>query len=559
MAMSGVPVIVLREGSERSTGRDAQHNNIMAAIAIGEAVRSTLGPKGMDKMLVDSMGDIIITNDGATILDELDVEHPAAKLVIQVSKSQDKEVGDGTTSAVVIAGELLKRGEELLNKKIHGTRIVQGYKKAAAKAQELLKEISIKADINDKELLKKIAKTALNSKGVTNAREHIAELAVDAALAVKEERDGEIIVDLENVKILQRQGKSLSESKLVKGITLDKEVLHHDMPKDVTNAKIALIDANIEIEKTEFDAEIRITDPTSIQSFLNNEEKMLREMVDKIANTGANVLICQKGIDDMAQHFLAKKGILAVRRVKKSDMEKLARATGGRVVSNIDELSADDLGEAGHVYHEKIGEDDYVFVEECKNPRAVTVILRGANKYTTDEAERAFTDALSVVRDVIEDGYVLPGGGASEIELSLKLREFANTVKGKERLAIEAFAEALEIIPVTLAENAGFDPIDKLNAIIAAHGSGKKYHGLDVYTGEINDMIKVGVVEPIRVKLQAIKSASEAAEMVLRIDDVIATKPSKDEEGAGAPGGAGGMGGGMGGMGGMPPGMGGMM
>ncbi len=549
--MAGQPVIILKEGTERNTGRDAQKNNLMAGIAIAEAIKSTLGPKGMDKMLVDSLGDMVITNDGATILDELDVEHPAAKLLIQVSKSQDKVVGDGTTTAVVLAGELLKKGGELLDKKVHPTHIVSGYKKAAEEAQKILDEIALKTSDKEREVLTKIAMTALNSKSVSNAREIIANLAVDAALAVLEDRNGEVTVDIDNVKILQRQGKSLADSILIKGIALDKEVLHPDMPKRVENAKIALINRNIEVEKTEFDAEIRISDPLSIQAFLDQEEKMIKEMVEKIAATGANVLICQKGIDDLAQHFLAKKGIMAVRRVKKSDMEKLARATGARIISNLEDLTEKDLGEAGLVRAEKIGDDDYVFVEECKNPQAVTVMLRGASKYTTDEAERAFVDALSVVRDVLEDKAYLPGGGAPEAELSVKLEQFANKLSGKEGLAAKAFAEALRIIPMTLAENAGYDPIEKLTELISAHGKGENRVGLNVLTGEIADMVEMGVVEPLRVKKQAIKSASEAAEMIMRIDDVIAVKSSEDKGGAPGQGGAGGMPG-MGGMGGMP-------
>jgi len=561
--MTGQPILLLREGSERTKGRQAQQNNITASSAIAEAVRSTLGPRGMDKMLVDSLGDVVITNDGATILEELDVEHPAAKLVIQVAKSQDKEVGDGTTTAVVIAGELLKRGDELLDKKVHGTRIVSGYKMAAKKAQELLDEIAIDVQKDDRDMLIKIANTALNSKAVHTAKDKIAALAVDAVLAIAEDVDGKSVADLDNVKIIQKSGLKLSDSHLVAGVIIDKDVLHAGMPKKVDDAKIALINANIEVEKTEFDAEIRISDPDSIQSFLDQEENAIKDMVDKIEAAGANVVICQKGIDDLAQHFLSKKGIMAVRRVKKSDMGKIAKATGGKIISSIKEISADDLGNAGKVEERKLGDDTYIYVSEAPNPKSVSIILRGSSKYATDEAERAITDALSVVRNVVEDGKMLPGGGFPEIYLNGKLEEFADTQTGKERLAIKAFAESLLIIPTTLAENAGLDPLDIVAELKAAHSEGKANIGLDLsqhnigVLGKPGDMKELGIVEPIRVKRQALKSASEAAELILRIDDVIAVKGGGDEQMP--PGGMGGMPGGMGGMpggmGGMPPGM----
>jgi len=563
MSMTGQPILLLREGSERTKGRQAQQNNITASSAIAEAVRSTLGPRGMDKMLVDSLGDVVITNDGATILEELDVEHPAAKLVIQVAKSQDKEVGDGTTTAVVIAGELLKRGDELLDKKVHGTRIVSGYKMAAKKAQELLDEIAIDVQKDDRDMLIKIANTALNSKAVHTAKDKIAALAVDAVLAIAEDVDGKSVADLDNVKIIQKSGLKLSDSHLVAGVIIDKDVLHAGMPKKVDDAKIALINANIEVEKTEFDAEIRISDPDSIQSFLDQEENAIKDMVDKIEAAGANVVICQKGIDDLAQHFLSKKGIMAVRRVKKSDMGKIAKATGGKIISSIKEISADDLGNAGKVEERKLGDDTYIYVSEAPNPKSVSIILRGSSKYATDEAERAITDALSVVRNVVEDGKMLPGGGFPEIYLNGKLEEFADTQTGKERLAIKAFAESLLIIPTTLAENAGLDPLDIVAELKAAHSEGKANIGLDLsqhnigVLGKPGDMKELGIVEPIRVKRQALKSASEAAELILRIDDVIAVKGGGDEQMP--PGGMGGMPGGMGGMpggmGGMPPGM----
>lgn len=557
MSLAGQPIIILKEGSERTKGRQAQQNNITASSAIAEAVRSTLGPRGMDKMLVDSLGDVVITNDGATILEELDVEHPAAKLIIQVAKSQDKEVGDGTTTAVVVAGELLKLGDELLEKKVHGTKIVQGYKLAAKKAQELLDQVAIKVDKTDKDLLVKIAHTALNSKAVHTAKDKIAELAVSSILAIMDETDGSTEADLDQIKIIQKQGLSLAQSHLVEGVIIDKDVLHAGMPKTVEGAKIALVNANIEVEKTEFDAEIRISDPNSIQSFLDQEENAIREMVDKIINAGANVVICQKGVDDLAQHFMAKAGIMAVRRVKKSDMTKIAKATGARIVSSLKELSDSDLGDAGKVYEEKLGDDTYIYVSEAPNPKSVSVILRGSSKYATDEAERAFTDALSVVRNAVEDGEMVPGGGFPEIYLSGELEKFADTLTGKERLAVKAFADSLMVIPTTLAENAGLDPLDIVAQLKAAYAEGKKNIGLDLsqhnvgVLGKPGDMLSLGILEPIRVKRQALKSASEASELILRIDDVIAVKGGGD-------GPAPDMGGMPPGMGGIPPGMGGM-
>lgn len=529
--MNGQPVIILKENTDRDTGREAQKNNVAAASAIAEAVRSTLGPRGMDKMLVDSLGDVVITNDGATILDELEVEHPAAKLIVQVAKSQDKEVGDGTTSAVIIAGELLKRGDMLLEKKVHSTTIVTGYKRAAEAAIKALDDIAYDATLTEDELLK-IATTSLNSKSVHTAKAHIAKLAVDAVLHIKEERNEKTVADLDNIKILQKQGKGLEDSKLIKGIAIDKEILHPGMPKSITDAKIALINTNIEVSKTEFDSEIKITDPTQVQGFLDNEQRIIEEMVQKIIATGANVVICQKGIDDIAQYFMAKNGIAAVRRVKKSDMEKIARATSGKIVSSLDELSPDHLGAAGKVYSSKLGDDDYFYIEDCVSPLAVTILLRGSSKYATDEAERAVTDALSVVRNVIEDGKLIPGGGAPEIHINQVVLDLAKKEKSKEGRAIREFAEAILVIPATLAENAGLDPLDKLAELTSIYSSGKKGWGINIEKGIIDDMMKLGVVEPIRVKVQALKSAAEAAEMILRIDDVIATKGG---EGGGQP------------------------
>ncbi len=558
MSLAGQPVLILRENTQRSKGRDAQKNNIAAASAIAEAVRSTLGPRGLDKMLVDSLGDMVVTNDGATILDELEVEHPAAKLVIQVAKSQDKNVGDGTTTAVVIAGELLKKGDELLEKKIHGTKIVSGYKKAASEAIKSLDKIVHDISVDNRDLLLKIANTALNSKSVHMAKDKIANIAVDAVLKIKEETPTGIIADLDNIKILQKQGKKLSDSYLMEGIAIDKEILHQSMPRSIENAKIALINTNIEVTKTEFDAEIRISDPLQVQNFLDNEERMIRDMVDKIKASGANVVICQKGIDDLAQHFMAKENIMAVRRVKKSDMEKISRATGSKIVTSLDELSKDDIGTAGKVYETKLGDENYIYIEECPSPKAVTVILRGASKYTTDEAERALTDALSVVRNAVEDGKMIYGGGFPEIHMYHAVKKLADKTTGKEKLAIQAFADALLVIPTTLAENSGLDPLDKLGEMIAAYAKGEKNIGLDLSKqpnneiGKVVDMSKTGVFEPLRVKAQAIKSASEAAELILRIDDVIAIKG--DNKGAPQMPPGGGMGGmpGMGGMGGMP-------
>ncbi|MEM1798388.1 MAG: thermosome subunit beta, partial [Candidatus Jordarchaeales archaeon] len=520
--ISGVPVLILKEGTERTRGRDAQRSNIMAARVVAEAIRTTLGPRGMDKMLVDSLGDITITNDGATILDEIDVQHPAAKMMVEVAKAQDDEVGDGTTTAVIVAGELLRKAEELLDQKIHPTVIVNGFKKAAAKAVEVLEGIAMDVKPDDVETLTKIAMTSLNSKVVAGAREHLARVAVEAILQVAEKKDGKYEADRDMVNILKKQGKSLLETELVRGMVIDKEVVHPAMPKRVKDAKIALVDAPLEVEKTEFDAEIRITDPSQMKLFLEEEQKILKSMVDKVKASGANVLFCQKGIDDLAQHFLAKAGILAVRRVKKSDMEKLAKATGAKIVTSFDDLSPDVLGEAGLVEEVKIGEDKVVYVRECKNPKAVTIVVRGGTEHVVDEAERALNDALCVVRNAIEDQKYVAGGGAAEVEVARQLRKYAESVGGKEQLAIEAFADAVEIVPKTLAENSGHDPLDALVALRAEHDKGKKTYGLNIQTGKPDDMLKLGVLEPLRVKKHAIKSASEAASMILRIDDVIA-------------------------------------
>ncbi len=545
--LGGQPILILKEGSSRTRGRDAQGMNITAAKAVASAVRTTLGPKGMDKMLVDTIGDVVITNDGVTILKEMDIEHPAAKMMVEVAKTQDDEVGDGTTTAVVIAGELLKKAEDLLEQDVHPTIIAAGYRQAAEKAQELLKEIAIDIKATDKAMLKKIAETAMTGKGAEASKDNLCELVVKAVTMVADE-DGS--VDIENIKVEKKTGGSIDDSEIVEGVLIDKERVHPSMPKKVTNAKILLLNAAVEFKKTEVDAEINITSPDQLQAFLDEEERMVRNIVDKVVASGANVLFCQKGIDDIAQHYLAKAGIFATRRVKKSDMEKLARATGGSLVSSIDAISKDELGKAGLVEERKVGGEEMTFVVQCKNPKAVSIIVKGGTEHVVDELERAIHDALRVVGVVFEDHKVVAGGGAPETELSLRLREYAATVGGRAQLAIEAFAAALEIIPRTLAENAGLDPIDMLVEIRAAHEKGKKTFGLDVFAGKAADMLKAGVVEPLRVKTQAISSAAEAAVMILRIDDVIASSKSPAGPEGGMPPG------GMGGMGGMPPGMG---
>lgn len=538
---SGTPIYILREGSQRTAGRDAQRSNIMAAKAVAGAVRTTLGPKGMDKMLVDTMGDVVITNDGVTILKEMDIEHPAAKMMVEIAKTQDQEVGDGTTTAVVLAGELLKQAEGLLEQEIHPTVIAAGYRAAADKSMEILKTLAISVSAKDEDLLRKIAITAMTGKGSQSARDELAVMAVEAVQAVVDE-DGS--VDTDNITVEKKVGGGITDSMLVSGVVIDKDRLHPNMPKKVTGARIALLNVAVEIEKTEVDAKIQITSPDQLQAFLDQEETMLRDMVDRIAASGANVLFVQKGIDDLAQHFLAKAGIYTVRRVKKSDMEKLARATGGRIITSIHELSKDDLGKAGLVEERKVSDEKMTFVEECDNPKSVSIILRGGTEHVVDELDRAMEDALRVVGVAVEDKLLVPGGGAPEVELALRLRAYASTVGGREQLAIESFADAMEIIPKTLAENAGLDQIDSLVALRSKHEQGMKGAGLDMDTGKAVDMLKLGVVEPLRVKTQAINSAAEAAVMILRIDDVIASKSGGP---GGMPGGAGGMPGGMGG------------
>ncbi len=533
---TGQPILILKEGTSRTRGREAQRNNIMAARIIAEAIRSTLGPRGMDKMLVDSLGDITITNDGAAILDEIEVEHPAAKMMVEVAKTQDDMVGDGTTTSVVLAGELLKKAEELLDQNIHPTTIVSGYRKATKKAMEILEKIGVTVDLDDKEMLKRIAITSMGSKAVGTAREHLAEIAIEAVRQIAERRGDRWVADIDNVQIIKKEGRSLHDTELVKGVILDKEVVHSGMPKRVENAKIALLNCPLEIEKTEFSAEIRIRDPSQMKAFLDQETTMLRDMVEKIAATGANVVICQKGIDDMAQHFLARKGILAVRRAKKSDMEKLSKATGGRIVTNIDDLKAEDLGFAELVEERKIGDDKMVFIEGCKDPKSVSVLIRAGLERMVDEAERAMHDALSVVADVYEKNKIVAGGGAVEAEIAKELRKYAVQVGGREQLAIEAFAEAMETIPKTLAENSGLEQIDIIVELRAAHEKGEVWAGVDVFEGKVTNLWEKGVVEPLSVKEQAIKSAAEAAAMILRIDDVIAASKPEEEKGKGPEG-----------------------
>jgi len=543
--LAGQPVIILKEGTSRRRGREAQRNNIMAAKIIAEVLKSTLGPRGMDKMLVDSLGDVTVTNDGATILDEIDVQHPAAKMLVETAKTQDKEVGDGTTTVVVLAGELLKKAEELLDQDIHPTIIVSGYRKAAEKAVEVLHNLGQDVEIDDVKTLNKIAVTSMHSKLIGGAKEHFADLAVDAVKQIAEKRGDQWIADVDQVQIVKKTGESILDTQLIKGIIVDKEVVHTGMPKKVEKAKIALLDCPLEIEKTEISAEIRIRDPAQMKAFLEEESHMLRDMVNKIKASGANVLFCQKGIDDSAQQFLAKEGILAARRVKNSDMEKMARATGARIVTNLDDLKARDLGSASLVEERKIGEDKMIFVEGCKDPKSVSILIRGGLERLVDEAERAMHDGLCVVSDVIEKNKIVGGGGSIESEVARKLRDYAAKVGGREQLAIESFADSIEVVPRTLAENAGLDPIDIMVALRAAHEKAKgEWVGVDVFSGKTINMMDAGIIEPLSVKEQAIKSAVEAATMILRIDDVIAASKAKMPKGP-PPGGPG-MGPGMG-------------
>jgi thermosome len=542
----GVPVLILREGSNRSRGREAQHGNITAAKVVAESVRSALGPKGMDKMLVDSFGDVTITSDGRTILDEMDIQHPAAKMLVEVAKAQDNEVGDGTTSAVIIAGELLSRAEELIDKNIHPTIIIDGYKMAAEKALETLDKIAMPVDLKSQDYLKKAAITAMASKLVAEYKEYLADIVVKAMMTVAEKQDNTYKVDVEDVKVEKKTGESLRNTSLINGVVLDKEIVHSGMPKRVEKAKIALLDASLENEKPEFDTKINIETPAQIEAFLKQEEAMLKDMADKIVASGANVVICQKGIDDMAQHFLARRGIIAIRRAKKSDMEKLAKATGGKIVSRLDDISPADLGYAALVEERRIGDDKMTFIEGCKNPKAVTILIRGGTERLNAEAERSIHDALCVIRDLILEPRIVAGGSAPELEMANALKKYAETLPGREQLAVRIFAEALESITITLSENAGLDPIDILSDLRSRHEKGETWAGIEVIEGKVQDMSKVGVFEPVAVKKQIIKSANEAASMILKIDDIISSSKMKAPPmppGGGMPGGMGGMGG----------------
>jgi thermosome len=541
-----VPVLIIREGSGRSGGRDVQRNNIMAARTIAEAVKSALGPKGMDKMLVDGSGDVTITSDGRTILDRMNIEHPAAKMMVDVAKTQDAEVGDGTTTSVLLAGELLGKAEDLINKGFHPTVIVEGYSKAADKALETLESIAIPVKPAEKEFLKEIAATSMASKLVAEKKEQLAEIAVEAVLSVAQKVGEDYLVDLDDITIEKKPGESLTQTRLIEGLVLDKEVVHSGMPKRVEKAKIALLESALEIKKTEFDTKINIERPEQMESFLREEENMLKAMVEKIVATEANVVICQKGIDDMAQHFLARKGVLAVQRVKESDIKKLAKATSGKPLTNLEGLTKSDLGFAELVEERKLGDDKMTFIEGCKNPRSVAILIRGADKRFLDEAERSVHDALCVVRDVVQAPKIVAGGGAPEMEISKVLKAYAQSLPGREQLAVQSFAEAMEIVPLTLGENAGLDPIDILSELRARHEKGEKWAGVDVFEGKIKDMRELEVYEPLAVKKQTIKSATEAATMILRVDDVIASGKMKAPpmRPGGMPGG---------GYGGMPP------
>jgi archaeal chaperonin len=546
-----VPILVLKEGTAETKDKDAKRNNIIAAKVVAELVRTSLGPRGMDKMLVNSIGDVTITNDGATILKEIDVEHPAAKMMVEVAKSVDNEVGDGTTSSVVLAGALIEKAEELINKEIHATVIVDGYQEASEKALDMLKQdIAIKSNAEDKELLNKIAFTSMASKLVANDAQMLSNIVVDAVLSIAEKLNGDneagkVKVDIDNVKVEKKAGASIHDTQLIRGIILDKEVVHGAMPRRIDDAKIALLNCPLEIEKTEMSAEIRINQPQQMQRFLDEETRMLRSMVDKIKSSGANVVLCQKGIDDMAQHYLAKEGIVAVRRIKESDMTKLSKATGAKIITNIDELSSTDLGSADLVEERKVETDKWVFVEGCRNPNALSILVRGGSQRIVDEAERSVHDAIMTVKDVVEYPYVVVGGGASEVAISQKIREWSGSLSSREQLAAEKYADALESIPLVLAENAGMDVIDTQVQLRAkGSSSGKVRYGVDVLEGKVADLASKDVYEPLLVKEQIIKSATETASMILRIDNVIAASKSK---GAGAPprpgAGAGGYGG----------------
>ena len=545
--LGGQQYLILPEGASRLIGKEAQRTNIAVGYAVSSIVRTTLGPKGMDKMLVSELGDIIITNDGATILQEMNVEHPIAKIMVEIAKTQDKEVGDGTTSAVIIAGEMLKNAGGLLDQGIPPAAIIKGYEMARSKAYEILNSIAGNISLNDEEKLQKIAMISMGSKNIGSAetKQMLAKLALQAIKQVSITNGAKVTIDRDFIKLEKKEGSSIEETSFINGVLIDKEIAHPGMPKQIKDAKIALLDVALEIEKTETDARIEITSPDQMQAFLAQEEKMLKEMAEKIAKSGANVIFVQKGIDDVAQHYLSKAGIMAVRRAKKSDMEKLAKATGARLVTSLDDLTKEDLGYAGLVEEKKVSGEQMVFVEKCKDPKSVTIFIRGGAKQTVDEVERALTDALGALASAIESGKYVTGGGSTEIEVASKIRDYATDVGGREQLAIQAFADALEVIPKTLADSAGMDAIDTLVNLRTKHktDAGKVY-GIDVYTNSIADMEKPGVIEPLKVKLQALSSATEATAAILRIDDMISSK-GRSGGGAGAGGG-------------MPPGMGGM-
>ena len=549
--LGGQPVFIMSEDAERTTGEDAQENNIAACKSVSKAVRTTLGPKGMDKMMVNGVGDLVVTNDGVTILDEMDLDHPAAKMMVEVAETQEEEVGDGTTTAVVIAGELLKQAEELLDQEIHPTVITKGYRLAREKSNEVLDDIAEDVNLSDDETLQKVAMTAMTGKSAETARDYLAEIAVDAVKGVAEEREDEFVIDSDMIKVEKNEGASVEDTELVNGVILDKEKVHGGMPDRVDDANIALLDSAIEVRETETDAEINISDPSQMKNFVEQEEEQLKEMVEAIDDAGANVVLCQKGIDDMAQHFLSKKGIYAVRRVSSGDVDKLAKATNANVVTSINEIEESDLGTAGTVEQKKVGGDSMTFVQDCPEAKSVSILIRGGTEHVVDEIERAMEDAIGGVSSALRNGSVVGGGGATEVELAQELRDYADSVGGREQLAINAFADALEIIPRTLAENAGFDPIDTLVDLRNKHDDGETWSGINVTSGESEKLFDEGVVEPQQTKIQAVSSASEAAEMILRIDDVISTTGGDDEAGGGPP--AGGPGGGM------PGGMGGMM
>ena len=516
------PIYILPEGHSRTVGRDAQRNNILAAKIVAETVRTTLGPKGMDKMLVDSMGDVIVTNDGVTILKEMQIEHPAAKMIVEVAKTQEEEVGDGTTTAVVLAGEFLKNAEALIDKNIHPTVISKGYRLAAEKSQKILNAMAEPITSQDKELLIKIANTAMTGKGAESSKELLSKIVVDAVTQVEENKK----INSKDIKVEKKVGSGIEDSELIKGIVIDKERVHSSMPKSLEKVNILLLDTAIEVKSTETDAKIQITSPDQMDAFLKQEETMIKKMTEKIKESGANAVFCQKGIDNLAQYYLAKEGIYAARRVKKSDMENLARATGASIVNNIETITPEVIGYSGIVEELKVGDEQMTYIKECKNPKAVTILVRGGTEHVVAEVERAVVDAIGDVISAIEDGKVVAGAGAPEVELSKQLKDYANTLSGREQLAVNAFAEALEVIPRTLAENAGLDPIDVLTSLKSSHDKNEKFAGINVFTGKVMDSWEAGVLEPLRIKTQAVKSASEVTELILRIDDVIASGES---------------------------------